>query len=63
VENLTLDKGFWKNILNCLRGALPLIKVLHMVYSNEKPPIGFIYEEMDIVKEKIQCLFNGISKR
>jgi len=23
VENLILDKGFWKNILNCLRGVLP----------------------------------------
>ena len=63
VENLILDKGFWKNILNCLRGALPLIKVLRMVDSDEKPAMGFIYEEMDIAKEKIQNLFNGVSKR
>jgi len=63
VENLILDKGFWKNILNCLRGALPLIKVLRMVYSDEKPAMGFIYEEMDIAKEKIQNLFNGVSKK
>nr|XP_007147219.1 hypothetical protein PHAVU_006G105700g [Phaseolus vulgaris]ESW19213.1 hypothetical protein PHAVU_006G105700g [Phaseolus vulgaris] len=62
VENLILDKGFWKNILNCLRGALPLIKVLRMVDSHEKPAMGFIYEEMDIAKEKIQNLFNGVSK-
>jgi len=63
VENLILDKEFWKNILNCLRGALPLIKVLRMVDSDEKPAMGFIYEEMDIAKEKIQSLFNGVSKR
>jgi len=63
VENLILDKGLWKNILNCLRGALPLIKVLRMVDSDEKPTMGFIYEEMDIAKEKIQNLFNGVSKR
>jgi len=63
VENFILDKGFWKNILNCLRGALPLIKVLRMVDSDEKPAMGFIYEEMDIAKEKLQNLFNGVSKR
>jgi len=63
VENLILDKGFWKNILNYLRGALPLIKVLRMVDSYEKPAMGFIYEGMDIAKEKIQTLFNGVSKR
>ncbi|XP_068503728.1 uncharacterized protein [Phaseolus vulgaris] len=63
VENLIMDKGFWKSILNCLRGALPLIKVLRMVDSDEKPAMGFIYEEMDRAKEKIQNLFNGVSKR
>ena len=63
VENLIMDKGFWKSILNCLRGALPLIKVLRMVDSYEKPAMGFIYEEMDIAKEKLQNLFNGVSKR
>ncbi|XP_068503640.1 uncharacterized protein [Phaseolus vulgaris] len=62
VENLVLNKGFWSNILNCLRGALPLIKVLCMVDSDEKPAMGFIYEEMDLAKEKIQSLFNGVSK-
>ena len=63
VENLIFDKEFWKSILNCLRGALPLIKVLRMVDSDEKPAMEFIYEEMDIAKEKIQSLFNGVSKR
>jgi len=60
VENLILHKGFWKNILNFLRGVLPLIKVLHMVDSGEKLAMGFIYEEMDIAKENIQSLFNGV---
>ena len=63
MENLILDKEFWKNISNYLRGVLPLIKVLCMVDSNEKPTMRFIYEEMDIAKEKIQSLFNGVSKR
>ncbi|XP_068474601.1 uncharacterized protein [Phaseolus vulgaris] len=33
-----------------------------MVDSDEKPAMRFIYEEMDIAKEKIQSLFNGVSK-
>jgi len=46
-----------------MSSALPLIKVLHMVDSDENPAMGFIYEEMDAAKEKIQSLFNGFSKR
>jgi len=34
-----------------------------MVDLDEKLIIGFIYEEMDLAKEKIQSLFNGVSKR
>ena len=63
VESLILDKKFWKNILNCLRGAMPLIKVLRMVDSDEKPAMRFIYEEIDLAKEKIQSPFNRVSKR
>jgi len=63
VESLILDKRFWKNVLNFLRSVIFLIKVLCMVNSDEKPAMGFIYEEMDLAKENIQSLFNGVSKR
>jgi len=33
-----------------------------MMDSDEKPAMGFIYEEMDIAEEKIQSLCNGVSK-
>jgi len=46
-----------------MRGVLPLIKVLRMVDSYEKPSMRFIYEEMDLAKEKIQSLFDGVCKR
>jgi len=59
VDNLILDKECWKNILNCMRGAFSLIKMLHMVDSDEKPATRFIYEEMDIAKEEIQSIFHG----
>jgi len=28
VKDVVLDKNFWKNILTCLKGTLPLIEVL-----------------------------------
>ncbi|RDX86746.1 hypothetical protein CR513_31886, partial [Mucuna pruriens] len=43
------------------RGVFPLIKILSILDSNEKPTMGFIYEEMDSAKEKIQSLFNGVT--
>lgn len=42
VKILILDKGFWKNILHCMRGVFPLMKVLHVVDSNNKSAMGFI---------------------
>ncbi|XP_058741037.1 uncharacterized protein LOC131613381 [Vicia villosa] len=62
VEEIVLDKLFWKNVLNCMRGAFPLTRVLRMVDSDEKSAMGFIYEEMDRAKEKIWSSFNGIVK-
>ncbi|KAG6467383.1 hypothetical protein ZIOFF_074788 [Zingiber officinale] len=62
IENVVMDKDFWKSIITCLRSAYPLIKVLRLVDSDEKFAMGFIYEEMDRAKEKIQAAFNGIKK-
>ncbi|CAH9125516.1 unnamed protein product [Cuscuta epithymum] len=62
VEDIILDKEFWKNIVTCLKAALPLIEVLRLVDSDEKPAMGFIYEAMDRAKEKIQSAFNNVRK-
>jgi len=63
VEDVVLDKEFWKNIITCLKGALPLIEVLRLVDSDQKPTMGFIYEAMDQAKEKIQKAFNAVKKK
>ena len=63
VQTLAMDSRFWKNVTNCLKAAYPLIKVLRLVDSEEKPAMGFIYEEMDRAKEKIQTNFNNVKKR
>lgn len=63
VQNAVLSKVFWKDVLNCLRGAFPLVKVLRMVDSEEKAAMGYIYEEMDRAKEKIRTNFSGQARR
>jgi hypothetical protein len=58
-----MDKEFWKDVIICLKGAGPLIKVLRLVDSDEVPAMGLIYEAMDQAKEKIQTNFNSVQKR
>ncbi|KAF1874144.1 hypothetical protein Lal_00041589 [Lupinus albus] len=62
VENVVIHKEFWNNIVVCLKGAYPLIKVLRLVDSNEKSVMSFIYEATDQAKEKIQIVFNDVKK-
>jgi hypothetical protein len=63
VQKIVLSKLFWKDVLTCLRGAFPLVGVLRMVDSEEKPAMGNLYEEMDRAKEKIKANFNGVARR
>ncbi|PNY04963.1 hypothetical protein L195_g001396 [Trifolium pratense] len=36
-----------EDVVYCIRGDFPLIRVLRMVDSDEKPAMGYIYEEME----------------
>ena len=63
VQESALDSGFWKNVVSCLKAACPLIQVLHLVDSDEKPAMGFIYDAIDNAKDKIRTNFNNIKKR
>ncbi|GAU26503.1 hypothetical protein TSUD_361360 [Trifolium subterraneum] len=60
VQKIVSNKLFWKNFLTCLRGVFPLVKVLRIVDSEERAAMGYIYEEMDLAKEKIKANFNGV---
>ncbi|PNY17483.1 HAT family dimerization domain containing protein [Trifolium pratense] len=62
IEEVIMDKEFWKDVIICLKGAGPLIKVLRLVDSDEEPTMGLIYETMDQTKEKIQVNFNSVQK-
>jgi hypothetical protein len=54
VEDVVLDKEFWKNVMICYKGIYPLLEVLRLANSTEEPTIGFIYEAMEKAKEEIQ---------
>jgi hypothetical protein len=58
-----LDSRFWHDVTICIKAAYPLIKVLRLIDSNEKPAMGFIYKAMDKTKEKIQVNFGFVKKR
>jgi hypothetical protein len=63
IEEVIMDKEFWKDVIICLKGASPLIKVLRLVDLDEEPSMRLIYEAMDQAKEKIQTNFNSVQKR
>ena len=57
---LLLDNKFWKSVTYCLKCVGPLVvKVLRLVYGDAKPAMGYVYEAMDIAKEKIAKNFNN----
>ena len=56
------NNDFWQLVVKCLKAAIPLLKVLHMVDSDTSR-IGFIYLEMENAKEEIQKNFNNVQKR
>jgi hypothetical protein len=47
-----LDSKFWHDVTTCIKATYPLIKVLRLVDSYEKPAMGFIYEAIDQTKKK-----------
>ncbi|XP_031392253.1 uncharacterized protein LOC116204300 [Punica granatum] len=61
-ERAVMDNRFWSNVNTCLKAAYPLIKVLRMVDSDEKPAMGFIYNEMEKAKQKIKANFKDDRK-
>jgi hypothetical protein len=63
IEEVVMDKNFWKDVVICLKGAGPLIKVLRIVDSEEEPAMRLIYDAMDQAKEKIQANFNSFQRR
>ncbi|XP_042427540.1 uncharacterized protein LOC122015007 isoform X2 [Zingiber officinale] len=58
VQQIVQDHGFWNDIVDCLNFALPIIEVILKIDSDEKPTMGFIYEETKCAKNRILSLNN-----
>ncbi|XP_075085470.1 uncharacterized protein LOC107761894 [Nicotiana tabacum] len=54
-----ISPSFWNDVVRALKVGGPLIKVLRMVDGERKPPMGYLYEAMDRVKETIAASFEG----
>ena len=64
IESIIFDnQQFWPNVELCLKIVSPLIKVLRMVDSDEKPAMGFLYKAIDQAKEEIKQNVNNVRKR
>ncbi|KAL0406491.1 UNVERIFIED_CONTAM: hypothetical protein Slati_3963000 [Sesamum latifolium] len=63
VASTILKNSFWNNILYILKVAGPLVKVLRLVDGEKKPPMGYIYEAMDMAKEAIAASFSNVEEK
>ncbi|CAN0919507.1 hypothetical protein LINGRAHAP2_LOCUS31490 [Linum grandiflorum] len=63
VQGIVLDGRFWNNVAYCLRAMMPLVKVLRMVDSDERPAMPFLFFELNNANEKIKSNFNNVESR
>lgn len=64
MSNIILgDRKFWPGVKYCVNVAAPLVRVLRLVDSDDRPSIGYIYEAMDQAKEKIAKNLGGVPSR
>ncbi|CAL1413736.1 unnamed protein product [Linum trigynum] len=63
IQGIALDGRFWTNVVNCLRAALPVVKVLRFVDGEEKPSMPFLFQELCEAKLKIKSNFSNMEKR
>ncbi|XP_008221800.1 PREDICTED: uncharacterized protein LOC103321750 [Prunus mume] len=52
-STILYDVNFWSRVAFCIKSVIPLVSVLREVNSEERPAMRFIYELMDVAKEKI----------
>jgi hypothetical protein len=63
VEDVVLNKEFWKNVMICYKSIHHLLFALGLVNLVNEPAMGFIYEHMEKAKEEIQTsLSEGVER-
>ncbi|XP_050222704.1 uncharacterized protein LOC126672795 [Mercurialis annua] len=57
VSSLILNNKFWDDCLIMVKIAVPLIRLLRLVDSDEKPSLGYVYEGMRRARKAIKHMF------
>ncbi|CAN0925683.1 hypothetical protein LINGRAHAP2_LOCUS34897 [Linum grandiflorum] len=63
IQLIVMDSGFWTDVLRCLQAAMPLIKILRLVDSNDRPTMPFLNLELNEAMQKIKKNFYNVEKR
>ncbi|XP_062185719.1 uncharacterized protein LOC133889239 isoform X1 [Phragmites australis] len=63
VYDIVLSREFWNSVEDCLRASLPLIIVLRVVDSDERPAMPEVASLMNYAKERIKAAFCTENKR
>lgn len=59
VEQYIISAQYWNGVVYALKATRALVKVLRLADSEKKPAMGYIYEAMDMAKERIKEEFDG----
>ncbi|KAK8914409.1 hypothetical protein KSP39_PZI024118 [Platanthera zijinensis] len=59
---VVLDNNFWNMCLIMTRVAGPLIRLLRIVDSDEKPSIGYVYDGMYRARKAIKGIFKNVKR-
>ncbi|XP_021803759.1 uncharacterized protein LOC110748023 [Prunus avium] len=62
-STILYDVNFWSHVAFCIKSVTLLVSVLREVDSEERPAMGFIYELMDVAKEKIAFNCGKVERR
>ena len=62
-STVLFDPNFWPHVAFCIKITVPLVSVLREVDSKERPAMGYIYELMDLPKEKIAFNCWGVERK
>ncbi|KAL4562501.1 hypothetical protein LXL04_034707 [Taraxacum kok-saghyz] len=56
-RDIVMNENFWKNSLITVKVMTPLLKLLRLLDSDEKPAIGYVYEGMRRARKGVKELF------
>lgn len=56
------DKSFWPSVIYAIKTTKSLVEVLRLVDAEKEPAMGYLYNAMDLAKEKIAKNLGGEEK-